>query len=112
MGTVKGVVLPVKRQGGVQYRGGVQVRLQAGGGRGNSKNSTNHERGSISKVINRMAESIVTGGASEEISMMTMLSNQINQQSMQQQMFQHSLKMQMDALEKKGDMREVYILLK
>jgi len=43
---------------------------------------------------------------------MTMLSNQINQQSMQQQMFQHSLKMQMDALEKKGDMREVYKLLK
>jgi hypothetical protein len=30
--TVKGVVLSVKRQGGVQYRGGVQVHLRAAGG--------------------------------------------------------------------------------
>ena len=74
---------------------------QGGGGSKKLKNSTNPERGSISKVIDRMAESIVTGGASEDSGMMTMLSNQMNQQSMQQQMFQQSLKMQMAALEKK-----------
>ncbi len=56
-----------------------------------------------------MVESILTGGDSEDSGMMTMLSNQMNQQSMQQQMFQQSLKMQMDALEKKGDMTNKYL---
>jgi hypothetical protein len=73
------------------------------------KNSTNSERGSISKAINKIAESVITGGASEASDMMTMLSNQMNQQSMQQQMFQQSLKMQMDELEKKGDMTNKYL---
>ena len=57
-----------------------------------------------------MAESIATGGASEDSSgMMTMLSNQMNQQAMQHQMFQQSLKMQMDVLEKKGDTTNKYL---
>ena len=56
-----------------------------------------------------MSESIATGGASEDSGMMTMLSNQMNQQAMQHQMFQQSLKMQMDVLEKKGDMTNKYL---
>ena len=60
-----------------------------GGGSEKSKNSTNRERGAISKAIDRMAESLATGGASEDSGMMTMLlSNQMNQQAMQHQMFQ------------------------
>jgi hypothetical protein len=41
--------------------------------------------------------------------MIAMLLNQINQQAMHQQMFQQSLKMQMDALEKKGDLTNKYL---
>ncbi len=39
----------------------------------------------------------------------SMLSNQMNQQAMQQQMFQQSLKMQMEAIEKKGDLTNKYL---
>ncbi len=38
-----------------------------------------------------------------------MLSNQINQHAMHQQMFQQSMKMQMEALEKKGDLTNKYL---
>ncbi len=38
-----------------------------------------------------------------------MLSNQINQLAMHQQMFQQSMKMQIKALEKKGDLTNKYL---
>ncbi len=47
-GTDTGVVLTVKRQEGVQYRGGVRVCLRAAGGGGEKlKKTTNGERWAI-----------------------------------------------------------------
>ncbi len=90
---------------------GVLARWRAAGGGGyeKTKNSTNHERGSISKAINRMAELIETGASGSESGMISMLSNQINQHAMHQQMFQQNMKMQMEALEKKGDLTNKYL---
>ncbi len=57
-----------------------------------------------------MAESIEIGClVGESGGMMTMLSNQMNPQALQQQMFQQSFKMQMDALEKHAQMSKKYL---
>jgi hypothetical protein len=63
------------------------------GSGGKAKNSTNRERGSISKAMDRMAQSLESGGGgSESNMMMLMLPMQMQQTaqqlSMQQQMFQ------------------------
>jgi hypothetical protein len=66
-----------------------------GGGGQKTKNSTNCERRSISKMMDRMAQSLEScgGGGGEESFMLFMLSNQMQQTaqdfSMQQTMFQH-----------------------
>ncbi len=73
------------------------------------KNSTNCKQGSISKGIDRMAELIETGASGSESGMIMMLSNQINQHAMHQQMLQQNMKMQMEALEKKGDLTNKYL---
>jgi hypothetical protein len=92
--------------------------FSSGGGRGGekTKNSTNRERGSISKAMHRMAESIETGGgggASGCNMMISMLSMQMQQQtqqfSMQQQMFQQQMQMQMAAMEKRAETSEKYL---
>ncbi len=56
-----------------------------------------------------MAESIETGASGSKSGMILMLSNQINQHAMHQQMFQQSMKMQMDAIEEKGDLTNKYL---
>ncbi len=56
-----------------------------------------------------MAELIETGVSGSDSGMILMLSNQINQQAMHQQMFQQNMKMQMDALEKKGDLTNKFL---
>ena len=92
--------------------------MSSGGGRGGgekTKNSTNRERGSISKAMDRMAESIESGGEGDSGSnmMISMLSMQMQQQtqqfSMQQQMFQQQMQMQMAAMEKRAETSEKYL---
>jgi hypothetical protein len=60
-------------------------------------------------AIDRMAESIETGASGSKSGMILMLSNQINQHPMHQQMYQQSMKMQMETLEKKGDLTNKYL---
>ncbi len=55
-----------------------------------------------------MAELIETGAGSKS-GMISMLSNQINQHAMHQQMFHQSMKMQMETLENKGDLTNKYL---
>jgi hypothetical protein len=90
--------------------GGVQACWRAAGG-GNEKrnNSINCKQALISKAIKRMAESIETGASGSKSGMISMLSNQINQHTMHQQMFQQSMKMQIEGLEKKGDLTNTYL---
>ena len=77
------------------------------GNRGKIKKFTNREHGSISKAIDRMAESLDGGSVERDSwsSMMILMSlMQMQQQSqnfaMQQQMFQQQMQMQMAAMEK------------
>jgi hypothetical protein len=56
-----------------------------------------------------MAELIETGASGGKSGMILMLPNQINQHAMHQQMVQQSMKMQMEALEKKGDLMNKYL---
>lgn len=72
-------------------------------------NLTNQVRGLISKAIARMAESIENGSSGGHSGMMVMLPMQMNQQAMQQQMFQQSIKMQMNALGKRARMSKKYL---
>ena len=91
--------------------------ISSGGVRGGekTKNSTNRERGSISKAMDRMAESIESGGGGDSGSnmMISMLSMQMQQQtqqfSMQQQMFQQQMQMQMAVMEKRAETSEKYL---
>ena len=81
-----------------------------------TKNSTNRERGSISKAVERVVESIESGvGVGGDSNMMIlMLSMQIQQSmqhfTMQQVMFQQ-MQMQMSAIEKHTEMNEKYCCL-
>lgn len=92
--------------------------ISSGGGRGGgkTKNSTNRERGSIAKAMDRMAESIESGGGRDSGSsnmLISMLSMQMQQQSreysMQQQMFQQQMQMQMAAMERRAETSEKYL---
>ncbi len=56
-----------------------------------------------------MAESIETGASGSKSGMISMPSNQLIQHAMHPQMFQQSIKMQMEALEKKGDLTNKYL---
>ena len=85
-----------------------------GGGGGKTKNSTNRDRVSLSKSIQRVAESLETaGGGGESGMMVSMLSMQMQQQaqqfSMQQQMFQQQMQMQMAAIERRAEVNEKYL---
>ena len=78
------------------------------------KNSTNHDRVSLSKSIQRVAESLkMAGGGGESGMMVSMLSMQMQQQaqqfSMQQQMFQQQMQMQMVAIERRAEVNEKYL---
>jgi hypothetical protein len=87
------------------------------GGRGGdkTKKSTNREWGSISKAMDRMAESIASGGWGDSGSnmMMLMLSMQMQQQTQQlslhQQMFQQQMQMQLTAMDKCAETSEKYL---
>jgi hypothetical protein len=87
--------------------------VESGGGGGEkTKNSTNRDRVSLSKSIQRVAESLETagGGGGESGMMVSMLSMQMQQQaqqfSMQQQMFQQQMQMQMAAIERRAEVNE------
>ncbi len=56
-----------------------------------------------------MAGLIETGASGSKSGMISMLSNQVNQHVMHQQMFQQSMKIQMEMLEKKGDLTNKYL---
>jgi hypothetical protein len=84
------------------------------GSRGKTKNFTNHERGSISKALDGIAQSLKSkGGGNESDMMMLMLLMQMHQMAqqlfMQQQMFQQQMQMQMSAMEKRTDNHEKYL---
>jgi hypothetical protein len=87
------------------------------GGQGgdNTKNSANCKPGSISKAMDRLAESIASGGGGDSGSkmMMLMLSMQMQQQtqqlSMHQQMFQQQMQMQLTAMDKHAETSEKYL---
>lgn len=90
--------------------------VESGGGGGEkTKNSTNRDRVSLSKSIQRVAESLETagGGGGESGMMVSMLSMQMQQQaqqfSMQQQMFQQQMQMQMAAIERRAEVNEKYL---
>ena len=75
----------------------------------------NRDRVSLSKSIQRVAESLETagGGGGESGMMVSMLSMQMQQQaqqfSMQQQMFQQQMQMQMAAIERRAEVNEKYL---
>ncbi len=78
------------------------------GSEGNTKHSTNHEQGSISKALDRKVQSLkIGGGGSESNMMMLMLLMQMQQMAqqlfIQQQMFQQQIQMQMSTMEKHAD---------
>jgi hypothetical protein len=79
-----------------------------------TKNSTNSKWGSISKALDRIAQSLKSGGGRNESNMMMlMLSMQMQQMAqqllMQQQMFQQQMQMQMSAMEKRVDNCKKYL---
>ena len=80
-----------------------------------TKNSTNRKRGSISKAMDRMAQSPESRGGrdGESSMMMSMLSMQMQnatqQMSMQWSMFQQQLQMQMSMLDKRAETNEKYL---
>ena len=74
----------------------------------------NRDRVSLSKSIQRVAESLETaGGGGESGMMVSMLSMQMQQQAqqflMQQQMFQQQMQMQMAAIERRAEVNEKYL---
>jgi len=89
--------------------------VESGGEGGQkTKNSSNRDRVSLSKSIQRVAESLETaGGGGESGMMVSMLSMQMQQQaqqfSMQQQMFQQQMQMQMAAIERRAEASEKYL---
>jgi hypothetical protein len=73
------------------------------GSKGNTKNSANHERGSIAKALDRIVQSLKSGrGGSKSNMMMLMLLMQMQQTAQQ-------IQMHMSAMEKHGDTRENYL---
>jgi len=90
------------------------VTVSGGEGGQKTKNSTNRDRVSLSKSIQRVAESLETaGGGGESGMMVSMLSMQMQQQaqqfSMQQQMFQQQMQMQIAAIERRAEVNEKYL---
>ena len=93
------------------------VTESGGEGGQKTKNSTNRDRVSLSKSIQRVAESLETaeekGESGASGAMVSMLSMQMQQQaqqfSMQQQMFQQQMQMQMAAMEKRAETSEKYL---
>jgi hypothetical protein len=90
------------------------VTESGGEGGQKSKNSTNRDRVSLSKSIQRVADSLETAGGGGEsgmmVSMMSMQMQNMQQQfSMQQQMFQQHLQMQMAAIERRAETSERYL---
>jgi hypothetical protein len=72
--------------------------------KGKTKNSTNHKRGSISKALDRIVQSLESGrGGSESNMMMLMLLMQMQQTAQQ-------IQMQMSAMERGVDTRKKYLL--
>ena len=90
------------------------ARGVGGGGGQKTKNSTNHEWGSISKAMDRMAQSLESGASGGESAMMiSMLSNQMQQaaqnMSMQQSMFHQQMQMQLAAIDKCAETSKKYL---
>ncbi len=77
-----------------------------GGSRGKTKNSTNYKQGSISKAMDRMVQSLESGGGVLMLSMQ--MQQTAHQLSMQQQMFQQQMQMQMSAMEKRVETSKKY----
>jgi hypothetical protein len=81
-----------------------------GGGGNKTKNLTIRKRGSLSKAINKMADSIDNaGGGWGETGSNMMISQQMFQQQMQMQLFQQQMTMQMNAMEKRAENSEKYL---
>ena len=85
--------------------------ISSGGvrGGGKTKNSTNRERGSISKAMDRMAESIESGERGRDSGSNMMISMLSQQMQMQHQFLQQQMQMQMAAMEKRAGTSEKYL---
>jgi hypothetical protein len=73
------------------------------GSKGNTKNSTNHKWGSIFKALDRIAQSLESGGRGSESYMIILMPLMQMQQTAQQ------IQMQMSAMERCADTRKKYL---
>ena len=98
--------------GGVGGAKVLQPTPPSGGSR-KTKNSSNRERGSVGKALNRACDMFRNDGDDGKIAMLSMQMQQIQQQSQQSQQNQfllhQQLQMQLSVMEKRAEMTEKYL---